>query len=335
MPGDPVLVTGGTGVVGRAIVKRLILAGREVRGLARSDRSAAALGELGARPVPGDVLDPASLRKAMDGVGSVLHVAGVNAMCLRDPEPMYRVNVQGPTNVIEAAADAGVAMVVHTSSAAAIGEASGTVGREDSPHRGSYLSHYERSKRLAEHRVLDLAAGRGVRAVIVQPASVQGPGRSTGSARLLLHAVNGRLPVLVDTTISLVDVSDCAEGHLLAETRGVAGERYLLSGATLTTREALALVRGLCGRPERVVWLPRWAVVAAGASSETAARMVGRNPLVCREVVRTLMHGHRYDGSKAGRELGVRYTPIEETFRRTLAWYADRGLGPPPRGAGT
>lgn len=335
MPGDPVLVTGGTGVVGRGLVERLVDDGRPVRGLARSDRAAAALTALGARPVRGDVLDPASLRAAMDGVGVVFHIAGVNAMCLRDPAPMYRVNVEGSANVIRAAAEVGVGSVVHTSSAAAIGEVRGTAGREDAPHRGSYLSHYERSKRLAERRVLDLAAELGVRVVAVLPASVQGPGRTTGSARLLLDAVNGRLPALVDTTISLVDAADCAEGHLLAETRGRAGERYLLSGATLTTREAVELLRRLWGRPERVRWIPPWAAVAAGAAIEAAARLARRDPPVCRELVRTLLHGHRYDGSKAERELGLRYTPLEETIRRTLAWYAERGLAPPPRRTGT
>lgn len=328
-------MTGGTGVVGRAVVERLIGAGREVRGLARSDAAASALVELGAGVMRGDVLDPPSLRRAMDGVATVFHVAGVNAMCLRDPSPMYRVNVEGSANVVRAAAEAGVGCVVHTSSAAAIGEARGTVGREDSPHRGSYLSHYERSKRLSERRVLELAADLGVRAIAVLPASVQGPGRTTGSARLLLDAVSGRLPAMVETTISLVDVADCAEGHLLAEAHGEDGERYLLSGATLTTREAVELLRRLWGRPERVRWLPRWTAVAVGEAAEAAGRLARRDLPVCREVVRTLLHGHRYEGSKAERKLGLRYTPLEETIGRTLTWYADRGLAPPRLGAGT
>lgn len=331
MPAEIVLVTGGTGVVGRPLLERLVAEGRTVRALVRSERSADSVGELGATPVRGDLLDVSSLHTAMEGVETVFHAAGANATCLRDPAPLYRTNVSGSTNVIRAAARVGVGCVVYTSSAATVGEAEGTIGREDSAHRGSYLSHYERSKRLAERQVLDLAGELDLRVVSVNPSSVQGPGRTSGSARLLLDAVNGRLPALVDSTISLVDVDDCTQGHVLAETHGTPGERYLLSGASVTTREAVGVLRSLWGRPERVRWIPRWVAAGGGAVIEAGARLVRRDPPVCREVVRTLLHGHRYDGSRAERELGLRYTPLEETLRRTLTWYAERGLAPPRR----
>jgi dihydroflavonol-4-reductase len=222
-----------------------------------------------------------------------------------------------------------VRRLVYTSSAAAIGEARGTVGREDSPHRGSYLSRYERSKHLAERSVLALATELELDVVCVNPSSVQGPGRTTGSARLLLDLVRGRLPALVDTTLSIVDVDDCTVAHLLAESRGSPGQRYVASGATLTTREAVSLVRRVWGRPERVWWLPPAVARAGGTGVEWLGRLLHREVPVCREAVRTLLHGHRYDGSRAERELGLRYTPIEDTLRRTLQWYAERGLVPP------
>jgi dihydroflavonol-4-reductase len=324
------LVTGGSGFVGGALLARLVAEGRDVRALARSETSSVALADAGARPVAGDVLDEPSLREAMRGCEVVFHVAGVNAMCLRDPAPMYRTNVDGTGNVIRAAATAGVGRVVLTSSAATIGESQGTIGREDSPHRGSYLSHYERSKHLGERTALGLAGELGVDLVCVNPSSVQGPGRTGGSARLLLGIVNGRLPALVETTISIVDVADCVEGHLLAESRGVAGERYLLHGATVSTPEAVALLRRLWGRPERVRWIPPSLARMGGGGAQAAARLLRRDLPFCREAVRTLLHGHRYDGSRASRELGLAYTPLEVTLERTLAWYADRGLVPPP-----
>ncbi len=163
----------------------------------------------------------------------------------------------------------------------------------------------------------------------VNPSSVQGPGRTAGSARLLLDLVNGRLPALVDTTISLVDIDDCSRGHLLAESRGVPGERYVLNGATLSTRDAVALLRRLWGRPERVRWIPAGLARAGGAGVEGVGRLLRRDVPVCREAVRTLLHGHRYDGTRAARELGLSYTPLEETLERTLRWYAERGLVPP------
>ena len=328
---EPVLVTGGGGIVGGALVRRLVGAGRPVRALARTETSAGALRAAGAEPVRGDVLDLGSLTAAMRGCATVFHVAGVNAMCLRDPAPMVLTNVEGSANAIRAAAEAGVARVVYTSSSSAIGEARGTVGREDSPHRGSYLSAYERSKHDAERLVFGLAGELGVEVVALNPSSVQGPGRATGSARLLLEVANGRLPVLVDTTIALVDIDDSAEGHVLAETRGTPGERYLLSGATLTTREAVALLERIWGLPRRVRFAPAWVAAAGGQAAWAGARLLRRDAPVCPEAVRTLLHGHRYDGSKATRELGLAYTPVEDTLRRTLEWCAGRGLVPPAR----
>jgi dihydroflavonol-4-reductase len=328
---DPVLLTGGSGVVGRALVQRLVGDGRRVLALARSERSADALRASGAEPVHGDVLDEGSVRVAARGCVTVFHVAGVNALCLRDPRPMFRTNVDGSANVIRAAAASGVERVIYTSSASAIGEPHGSVGREDSPHRGSYLSDYERSKHLAERRVFETASEHGIAVVAVNPASVQGPGRATGSARLLLDVVNGRLPFMVDTSISIVDVADCTDGHLLAEAHGVPGERYLLSGVTLTTREAVGLLRRLWGLPERIRFAPAFVATAGGAAIGTVARLLGRDAPVCPEAVRTLLHGHRYDGSKATRDLGLTYRPFEDTLARTLLWCAEQGLVPPAR----
>ncbi|MEX0754475.1 MAG: NAD-dependent epimerase/dehydratase family protein [Actinomycetota bacterium] len=324
----PVFVTGGSGFVGGALVSRLVADGATVRALARSDEAAAALEARGAEPVRGALEDGEALANGMRGTDRVFHVAGVNAMCLPDPTPMYRANVEGTDRVVIAAHRAGVERVIHTSSAATIGERAGTVGRENSAHRGSYLSHYERSKALGERRVLARARTLGIELICVNPSSVQGPGRTRGTARLLLDLVNGRLPVAIDTWVSLVDVDDCTEGHLLAAEQGATGERYLLSGAALTIPDALALADEIVPLRRRVRIVPGAAVRAAGRVGDLV-RTVGRRKVpICSEAARTLVHGHRYDGSRAERELGLRYTPIEETLRRTLVWYASHGLIP-------
>lgn len=326
---DAVFVTGGSGFVGGAVIRRLVAEGRAVHALARSDGSRARIADLGATPVQAELFDPIGLARAMEGCSTVFHIAGVNEMCARNPARMRRVNVEGASSAIRAAAAAGATRFVHTSSAATIGEESGAVGREDTSHRGSFLSWYERSKHEAERGVLEEGAGLGIEVVCVNPSSVQGPGRTGGTARLLMRVAEARLAVLVRTWLSVVDVDDCAEGHVLAATRGAPGERYILSGTSLTLERAVTLLRAANGRPRHVVWLPRALARAASPLAALAPRLA-ENPPLCLAMIRTLLHGHRYDGSRAERELGVRYTPIERTLDRTLAWYREREpVGPP------
>ena len=319
-------VTGGSGFVGGAVIRALIAGGRPVRALARSSTAGAAVADLGAEAVRGDLHDRHELADAMRGTDLLFHVAGVNRMCPRDPTDLYATNVDGAVTAVEAAADAGVARVVLTSSSATIGEPAGRVGREDTPHRGSFLSHYERSKFLGERAARAAANDRGVDLVVVNPSSVQGPGRTTGSARILLHAARARTTALVDAAFSIVDVDDCATGHLLAATAGRPGERYLLSGTSTTMRTAIAVLRARTGHPRRVVWLPPALVRAAGPFTRIASR--GDDAGVCPALLRTLLHGHRYDGTRATRDLGLVYRPLEETLERVLRWYETRGILP-------
>jgi dihydroflavonol-4-reductase len=160
---------------------------------------------------------------------------------------------------------------------------------------------------------------------------VQGPGRATGSAKLLLDYLNGRLKAVVDSKLSLVDIADCTEGHLLAGSRGTPGERYVLSGATLSVRDGLALVASLLGVDRPLRTLPPSLAMAVATAAEAVGRVRRSSPRICRELARTLIHGHAYDGSKATRTLGLRYTPIEETLRRTVDWWVEQQLVRPGR----
>jgi dihydroflavonol-4-reductase len=321
-----VFVTGASGLIGGALLSRLHERGDAVVALARSDAAAAALGERADDVVRGDVLDEDAVAAGMTGCELAYHVAGINTLCAVDPAPLFHVNVGGAETVVRAAARARVGRVVLTSSAAALGEEHGAVGREDSPHRGSYLSTYERSKHDGEVAALAAARRAGVELVCVNPSSVQGPGRSGGTGRILIAYLNGRLRAFVDTCISLVDIRDCVEGHVLAAERGRPGERYVLSGASLTSREALEIISDLTGVADRVRILPPPVATAAAAAVEAGFRLVRRSPPVCREMVRTMLHGHRYDGSRAARELGLVYTPVRETFARTVEWAIAQGL---------
>ena len=240
--------------------------------------------------------------------------------------PMERLNVNGAAAAVRAAARAGVSRLVHTSSAATIGEPPGTVGTEQTVHRGWYLSTYERTKTEGERAALAASRELGQDLVLVNPSSVQGPGRAGGTGRFLLAFLDGRLKVFVPTVISLVDIDDCITGHLLACERGVAGDRYLLNGMTLPIERALALAADVAGVRTRPRLLPRRLATVAAGLLERGFRLAGRRPPVCREMVRTLLHGHRYDGSRAERELGLRYTDPRETIAKTVAWARAEGL---------
>ena len=321
-----VFVTGGSGFIGGALTARLVERGDEVVALARSEEAAAAVARRGARVARGNVLDEDSLAEGMAGCALAYHVAGVNTHCPADPALLMRVNVEGAETAVRAAARARVQRLVLTSSAASVGEPAGTVGREETRHRGSYLSVYERSKHHGEQAAFRAARSLGVEVVAVNPSSVQGPGRSAGNGKIIIAYLNGRLRVFVDTYISVVDIDDTVEGHLLAAARGRSGERYVLNGATVTSREALEIVSELSGVRDRVHMLPPALARSGAAVAEGVARARGRPSSMCRARIRTILHGHRYDGSRATRDLGLSYAPAADTFRRTIEWAVAEGL---------
>ncbi|HEY6693255.1 MAG TPA: NAD-dependent epimerase/dehydratase family protein [Solirubrobacteraceae bacterium] len=319
-------VTGGSGFLGGGLLAGLRERGDEVVALARSDDAAAKLSERGATVARGHTLDEEALVAGMRGCDIVYHAAGINTMCPEDPVEMIHVNVRGAEAAVRAAGRAGIERLVLTSSAASLGEERGTVGSEASPHRGWYMSVYERSKHEGEVAALAAAGPAGVQVVAVNPSSVQGPGRAGGTGRIMIAYLNGRLRAFVHTNISIVDIRDCVRGHLLAAERGVPGERYVLNGATLTSAEALEIVAGMTGVRESPRFLPPAVASGVAAVAETGFKLARKHPPFCRAMVRTLLHGHRYDGSRAARELGFEYTPVRDTFARTVEWALAEGL---------
>lgn len=324
--GRPVLVLGASGFIGSALAGALAASGTRVRAGVHSRGAGEQLRKIGAEPVAVDLLDPASLRTAALGCSVVFHAAGLNTMCPKAPGPLYEVNVQGTLNVVAAAAAVGVERLVYTSSAATIGEARGTIATPDSPHRGWFLSNYERSKFLAERQAQALAAELGVALVCVNPSSVQGEGRTGGTAKWLIRYADGRLHWMVDTRVSLVAVGDCTRAHLLAASVGVPGRRYLVSGFTMGIGELMEAVAEVTGHRYPVRLVPARVALAGGSLMGMLHRPFSGRAPICPEMVRTLLHGHAYDGSGAARELGFEYQPVGEFIRSTLAWYSQQGL---------
>jgi dihydroflavonol-4-reductase len=323
MSGDRVLVTGGTGFVGGLVLARLVAEGRQVRALVRRPPDREQLPDPRVELALGDLRDEESLARAADGCAVVYHLAGMNQLCLPDPAPLYLVNVEGTRHMLEAARRAGVRRVIHTSSAATLGGDGTRMVDESAPPPAEFTSHYAKSKFEAEQLAL---AFDGVEVVSVNPSSVQGPGRTTGTAKVFIGYLNGRLPFDLPARFGLCYTEDCVNGHLLAEAKGRPGQRYALNTATLTNTDAIDLIAVIAGLADRPRTLPLPIAMAAASLTETFARLRDRPPRLCREFVRTAGHPHLYDGSLAERELGLRYTNLRAAMEATVHWYVRQGL---------
>jgi dihydroflavonol-4-reductase len=318
-------LTGGSGLVGGHLLARLVESGWAVDAVVRSSVAAEKVTALGGVAVHGDLLDPVGLAALMRGADTVFHVAGINDTCPKDPGSMDQVNIEGTRSVVAAAGASDIRRVVYTSSAATIGESAGDVGTETTVHSGTFLSPYARSKYLAEIAAFTEAESHGVDLVAVNPSSVQGPGRATGSAGILIQILNAKRPVLVDTAVSVVDIEDCTTGHIAASMRGEPGRRYLLSAQSVTVGEAVVAMVGVLGHPIRPRWVPSPIVRAVGLPLTWVAGKTRPDAGICPALVRTLLHGHRFDASRATDELGVVFRPATETLGRTAEWLIAQG----------
>jgi dihydroflavonol-4-reductase len=322
------LVTGGTGFVGAHVVRALVAKGRSVRCLARAESRRDNLEGLAVEVVVGDLTDPASLARALSGVQTLYHVAADYRLWARDPQELYRSNAGGTENILAAAAAAGVAKVVYTSSVAALGlNDDGSPGDETTRVvRDRIIGHYKKSKYDAE-RVAEKWAARGLPVVIVNPSTPIGERdiKPTPTGQMIVDFLNGKMPAYVDTGLNLVDVRDVAAGHLAAAEKGRAGERYILGNRNMTLKEILDALARLTGLPAPKVRLPHWIPLSVAAVSTAWAGLTGRAPRISLESVRMSTHRMFFDVGKAVRELGLPQTPVDEPLARAVAWFREKG----------
>jgi dihydroflavonol-4-reductase len=314
------LVTGATGFVGSHVTRALLERGDDVRVTVRASSSRAALDGLDVELATAQLGDRVALRRALRGVDRVFHVAGTTSVRAPAAE-LSRVNVEGTRTVMEEALRAGVERVVHTSSIGAVGPARphGVVD-ERSPFSPGVAVPNAISKHAAETEALRVAA-RGLPVVIVCPAHVFGRGdagaTSTGVVRRFLLR---RIPAYVPGAINVVDVVDVAAGHLLADERGVPGERYILGTRNYTWERLFAELARLSGIEGPVLELP---VGVALALAEAGAH--GPLPLpVSPEEIRAAGCWWTCRSTRARRELGWTTRPHEDTVEDTVRWWEER-----------
>jgi len=329
---DLCLVTGGTGFVGSAVVRRLLAAGCPVRVLVRAGSNRRLLADLPVEIVEGDLADPVSLRRAVRGCRTLFHVAALYALWSREPGRYYTANVEGTRAILGAAADAGLSRVVYTSTVGALGiPADGTPGTEETPVTlADMAGDYKRSKYLAEEVARDFAR-RGLPVVIVNPSTPVGPRdiKPTPTGQMIVDFLCGRMWAYLPTGLNLADVEDVAAGHLLAAERGRIGERYILGGENLTLLEIFERLGRLTGvRPPRLK-LSAGAVLPLAWCCERLASLTGKPPRVAVDAVRMARKTMFFDGKKAVRELGLPQSSTEQALAAAVEWFRANGYAPP------
>ena len=322
-------VTGATGFVGSHVARVLAEQGADLRLLVRSNSDPRNIEGLNADCVVGDLREPASIEKAMAGCDTVFHVAADYRLWVRDPEQMYRANVEGTRAVLEAARKNGVRRTVYTSSVATMGFASnGHPADENSPvSLDDMIGPYKRSKFMAEKVALE--AGRsGMDVVVVNPSTPVGERdiKPTPTGRIVVDFLKKKFPAYVDTGLNLVDVNECARGHIVAMEKGRTGERYILGGENLTLKQILDKLAAITGLPSPKVRVPYVMALATGVVDEVVTgRILGREPRATIDAVRMGRKKMFVTCSKAEQELGWKTIPVDEALRRAAKWFQANG----------
>ena len=320
----PTLVTGASGFLGWHVARLLIERGHTVRALVRPSSR---IRELDAEPVSGDLRDPDSLERAVAGCGLLFHVAADYRLWAADPSELYRSNVNGTRNILQAARHAGVDRVVYTSTVGCIGVPPGGEGNEDcSVSLADMTGAYKRSKFMAGRVAVEFAAA-GLPVLIVNPTAPVGDHdiKPTPTGQIVLDFLKGDMPAFIDTGLNLVDARDVALGHVQACERGRAGERYILGAENLTLEQILGKLAAIAGRPAPALQLPYAVAYAAGAVSTAWARVSGKPPRAPLDAVRMARKKMFVSHTKATRELGYDPGPPQRALARAVEWFRANG----------
>ena len=320
----PALVTGATGFLGWHVVQVLRQRGIAVRALVRRPEAAR---ELDAELAPGDLRDADAVRRAVQGCGLVFHAAADYRLWVRDATEMFRSNVEGTRNVLEAAARAGVERIVYTSTVGCIGFVRGGLGDETTAVTLADMDGpYKRTKFQAEQVALEYAR-KGLPVVIVNPTAPVGEHdvKPTPTGQTIVDFLRGGMPAYLDTGLNVVDARETAEGHWLACERGRPGERYILGGENLTLQEIFERLSRISGRPAPRTQIPWGVAWVAGVVSTGLAGLTGKEPRVPLAAVQMARKKMWVSHAKAERELGFKPSPAEVALRRSVEWFQSHG----------
>ena len=321
-------LTGATGFVGSHVARALADQGADLRLLVRSNSNLKNIQDLKADLFTGDLRDPASLEKGIAGCDAIFHVAADYRLWVRDPDEMYRANVEGTRAILAAARKNNVRRVVYTSSVATMGFTAKALADESSPvSLANMIGPYKRSKFMAEQVAIE-AARSGQHVVIVNPTTPIGERdiKPTPTGRIVVDFLKKKFPAYVDTGLNLVDVRECSRGHIAALEKGRPGERYILGGENLTLKQILNKLGAITGLPSPTIRVPYIVALATGVVDELfTGRILGREPRATIDAVRMGRKKMFVASSKAERELGWKIVPVDAALRRAATWFRENG----------
>ena len=331
-------ITGSTGFLGSHVARALLSGGAELRLLVRSSSRLDNIADINADRVVGDLREVESLTLGMSGCDVVFHVAADYRLWSLNSSELYDSNVEGTRNILNAAKATGVRRVVYTSSVATMGFGNnGRLTDENTPATlSNMIGDYKRSKFMAEQLVI-AAARAGQDVVMVNPTTPIGERdiKPTPTGQIIVDFLKRKFPAYVDTGLNLLDVLDCAEGHLLALEKAKAGERYILGHRNMTLGEFLGALSRISDRKPPRVRLPYIPVLFAAYVDEAVATWVRRAqpriPLTGVKMAKTYMY---FNCSKAVRSLGMPQTSVEGAMGNAIEWYFRSGYVKDSRSAG-
>jgi dihydroflavonol-4-reductase len=325
-------VTGATGFLGSHVAHQLHARGAELCLLVRPSSRIDNIADLRAEHVVGDLRDVESLKRGMAGSEFVFHVAADYRLWATDGRELYQSNVDGTRNILQAARDSGVRRVVYTSSVATMGFGNnGHMTDEGTPvELSNMIGDYKRSKFMAEQLVIEAARG-GYDVVMVNPTTPIGERdiKPTPTGRIVVDFLKRKFPAYVDTGLNLVDVRDCAEGHLLAMEKARPGERYILGGENLTLKQILDRLAAITNLPSPSIRLPYAVAYATGVvDTLVTGKLRNREPRVTLDSVRMGRKKMFVTSAKAERELGWNPGPVDGALQRAVEWFLANGYAP-------
>jgi dihydroflavonol-4-reductase len=323
-------VTGASGFIGANLVHELVARGHRVKVLVRSNSDLRGLRGADFEAVEGDLNQAELLRTSMRGCDWCFHAAASYHLWLPDYRPMYATNVDGTRTVIEAAAAAGCARIVYTSTVGCIGLPKTLDGRmvpsnEESPvSEGQMSNPYKHSKWQAEQVALQLAK-EGLPVVIVNPSAPVGPRdvKPTPTGQVIVDFMNRAMPAYLDTGLNYVPVRDVAIGHILAAEKGRVGERYILGNAegNWTLNESFQVLEEITGLRAPSVRVPYFIALIAAHINETSSKFTGKPPKAPLAGVRMAKYKMFFSPAKAIRELGLPQTSPRQALSDAVDWF--------------